>query len=251
MCFLSATRCLVLGLLLTACASPSTDAPLSEGTPVDDAAPPAASDPPESDEPAPETEGFQCTQVIGYSQVGRQLGGWFHTGGAFESGVDDARWQLLWNSGGGVDLWQDPTYEGWANAIESPCASGSDAPDRVLLSISGPYGSDEAAWIDAIEATVDQIRTQSPSVEAIILQAVVGGPEETVCPGEAGDVRASWQHLHIDAAIEEVAAADDEVLVGASPTVSTCNAYLDDTGHLTRAAGEAVGAELGAFYAEF
>ena len=78
-----------------------------------------------------------CTHVIGFSQSSE----WYETLGIFEDGVDDDRWQLRWIIGGGVDLWQDPNYAGWSEPLVSPCAEGSAAPDRVLLTISGPYYS--------------------------------------------------------------------------------------------------------------
>ncbi|MCA9491782.1 MAG: hypothetical protein KC621_17745 [Myxococcales bacterium] len=187
--------------------------------------------------------------MIGYSQVGMPDGGWFVTGEVFEAIVDDDHWQLLWNSGGGVDRWQDPSYEGWSQPIQSPCSEGSDAPDRVLLSVSGPYGEDEQAWLDAILATIDEIESRMPSVEEIVLQPVVGGPGEQACPSSGGGaVRASWQHSHIDAAI--AMAVGGEVTAGASPEVADCTDYADGLGHLVPEAAEAIAAELGAYYAE-
>ncbi|MEM7143605.1 MAG: hypothetical protein AAF591_00630 [Verrucomicrobiota bacterium] len=198
---------------------------------------------------------FDCTQVIGFSQVGGANGGWFVTGNTFESIVDDDKWQLLWNSGAGVDRWQDPDYTGWNNALVSPCPTGSDSPDRVLLVISGPYGSDETAWANAINATIETIKSKLPTATRIILQPVVGGPDHATCifTPTGAQIRASWQHAHIDNAIDDVIAqrfgTTPEVVPGFSPEVRTCADYTDATGHLTLEAAAAIGATIGEYYA--
>lgn len=70
---------------------------------------------------------FECTQVIGYSQVGA-LNGWFTRDGVFESIVGTDHWQLLWNNGATLDHWQNPNYFGWNNALVSPCATNRPRP---------------------------------------------------------------------------------------------------------------------------
>lgn len=185
-----------------------------------------------------------CTLVIGYSQVAQ----WYEADGGFEAGVDDARWELLWKGGAGIDRWQDPHYGGWSRTLHSPCASGAAAPDRVLLSISGPYGADEARWAAAIEATVAVIRERYPSASQIVLQPVVGGPGHEDCFLDGEKVRASWQHAHIDAAIAAVADGT-EVVAGPSPEVRSCADYRDVLGHLTPDGAAAAGRSLAAEYA--
>jgi hypothetical protein len=199
---------------------------------------------------------FRRTRVIGYSQVGGPRGGWYVTGGVFESIVGDDRWELLWNGGAGVDRWRQADYAGWSKPLVSACP-GDDRPDRVLLSVSGPYGDDEKAWAEAITETVKNIRQKIPSAREIILQPVVGGPEGKSCPapgGQAGQlVRASWQHNHIAAAIREVvkqhAGGEVKVVAGYSPRVRTCDDYRDGLGHLTEEAAKAAGRAIGEYYA--
>jgi hypothetical protein len=189
---------------------------------------------------------FRRTRVIGYSQVGQPRGGWFVADGIFESLVGDERWELMWAGGAGVDKWRDPGYAGWSRPLVSRCP-GDTPVDRVLLSISGPYGSDEKSWTEAIDATIENIRDKFPMVRQVILQPVVGGPAGKSCPAPAtgagpdrpdtGRVRASWQHAHIVNAIQAVvkARAKDPVscIAGFEPTVRTCDDYADALGHLT------------------
>jgi hypothetical protein len=186
-----------------------------------------------------------CTQVIGFSQTLQ----WYQEGGVFESVVDDARWQLLGRGGASIDQWQNPDYEGWSDPLYSPCANGSAAPDRVVLTVSGIYGADEDAWVAAIAPVVTVIETKYPSAAEILLQPVVGGPGHADCFFQGELVRASWQHAHIDAAIARLVAG--HVAAGASPEVGSCDHYIDQVGHLTDAGGRAAGASIGAFYAAF
>jgi hypothetical protein len=191
----------------------------------------------------------QCNLVIGYSQVGQTNGGWFVAGGAFEEEVVDDDWQLLWNGGAGVDMWQNPNYTGWSNSLISPCASNSIAPVKVLLSISGPYGADVQRWKSAIDSTITVIKSKYPSVAQIILQPVVGGPGHATCMLGNDSVRASWQHKYIDQAIALVVADKMDVIAGYSPEVDNCNDYADALGHLDPTAATAIGREIGQYYA--
>lgn len=187
---------------------------------------------------------FRCTQVIGYSQVNQ-----WYVAGAFESYVEDDRWQLLYNGGAGVDMWQDPSYVGWSRALISPCSARSDRPDRVLLSVSGPYGDDEVAWAAAIRATIATIRSKIPSASRIVLQPVVGGPNHQTCLLNGNEVRASWQHAHIDNAIAEVVGDASNIVAGMSPEVGDCAEYADAKGHFTSQGSEAAGKAIGEHYA--
>ncbi|MGH9340911.1 MAG: pectate lyase [Acidobacteriota bacterium] len=204
---------------------------------------------------------FRCTQVIGYSQVGSTAGrhyGWYVADGVFESIVEDGKWQLLWHGGGGVDRWRQADYVGWEREIISPCSSDSERPDRVVLSVSGPYGQDEAAWAEAIEASVNIIIAKLPSVRQIVLEPVVGGPGGQPCPcvrncRERDRVRASWQYRHIDNAIRAVTTRRSgvpvQVIAGFSPQVRSCDDYFDGLGHLMPEAAAAVARKLGEYYA--
>jgi hypothetical protein len=103
---------------------------------------------------------FRCTLVIGYSQVGQrnpQGGGWYVASGEFEKAAGAERWELTWQGGAGVDRWQNPDYPGWRQPIQFAVPKDPDKPDRILLSVSGPYGNDEAAWAKAINTTVNTI----------------------------------------------------------------------------------------------
>jgi hypothetical protein len=190
---------------------------------------------------APVGSGATCTQVIGFSQTKQ----WFLDSSDFEDAVGSDQWQLLWHAGGEVQLWADPSYDGWTRAVDSPCSDRSADPDRVLLTISGASRS-ESDWVRDIRAAIGTIRVELPSTEAIVLQPVVGGPGHAICTFDGTPVRASVNHLVIDEAIASVIGGD--VVSGDSPEVSTCSDYVDAKGHLTTSAAGAVGTSLGKSY---
>lgn len=177
---------------------------------------------------------FVSNLVIGYSQVSQ----WYP---AFETVVDEDRWELLWNGGAGVDKWSDPNYAGWSRPIQSSCKVRSGDPDRVVLSISGPYGRDEDQWTQKIEETVKVIRSKYKNVKQIALQPVVGGP---------GSSRAAQQHPVIVKAIGRVVKADKTgtIISGPSPQVTSDKDFRDKLGHLTQEAARRIGTTIGEYY---
>jgi len=199
------------------------------------------------------TGSFTCTEVLGFSQTGM----WYLDvadggGGTFEPLVGDSTWQLRAYMGAGVS-WQDPNFAGWTSPPHSPCAQNSANPDRVLLTISTPTGMPTVDWwATNIRAEITTIRSKYSNLREIILQPVVGGPNNGVCyfQGNPGDpVHASVIHPTIDRAIAQVAIGD--VVVGMSPEVRTCADYMDNTGHLLESARPAIGTRIGQFYATF
>jgi hypothetical protein len=191
----------------------------------------------------PARTGFLCTEVIGFSQTQE----WYEpNGGTFESTVDDDAWQLRWRSSSYIQLIGESDWPAWAERPKSECAVG--VVDRVVLTISGLYGSNVDSWEAGIADAVDQVRVQHTQVREILLQPVVGGPAEALCFFNGQQIRASFQHPYIDQAIARVAAADPAVRVGFSPEVPTCDAYRDSIGHLDEAYRGVIGGEIGAAY---
>jgi hypothetical protein len=184
-------------------------------------------------------------------------------GGTFEPIVGDSTWQLRAGAGTGVS-WQDPNFAGWTDPrdLYSPCAINSSNPDRVLLTISTPSGLPTVGWwVTNIRAEIATIREKYSNVREIILQPVVGGPNNRVCyfDGNPGDpVHASEIHPTIEQAIAQVVGGN--VVAGMSPEVRTCADYADNTGHLcypdfdacgTLNARGPIGTLIGNFYAGF
>jgi len=182
---------------------------------------------------------FICNHMIGFSTVRQWYGG-------FESVVEQTRWELLWQNGGTIDLWANPSYVGWSSAPDSPCTNNSKNPDRVVLNIAGREESDINWWKEQINKTIDNIRQKYPNVQRIDLQPDVGGPDHQICYIDGDSVRASKNHPIIDDAITQTIGGD--VVRGDSPEVRTCADYGDRIGHLTFDAGDPIGKKIGAFY---
>lgn len=207
-------------------------------------------------------DSVDCTLVLGFSQtadwymapVDRSFDDSLSQAAAvFESRLDGDNWQLMWFPGAGVNRWSDPNYVGWTFAPTLfPCATSSDAPERVVFMISGPFGSDVDAWADEIDEAISVIREKIPSADMIALQSVVGPPkghDECLIDGNA--VRASTQWKYIAEAIEQVAPEHEDVVVGALPRLHSCAHYTDTLGHIGGPGGTSVAASLAKFYDRF
>ena len=188
---------------------------------------------------------YVSTRVIGYSQVKQ----WFIP---FERHVDNDRWELLWNGGAGVDKWSNLDYKGWSNRIVSPTSRRSGDPDRVVLSISGPFGDKVDVWARKIQETVKNIRAKYTNIRRVVLLPVVGGHDHHQCPRSRGSgvVRAAYQHPYIDKAIAKVVAADKtgQVVAGISPVTPSCKGFRDNVGHLSREAEAPVGKAIADYF---
>lgn len=171
---------------------------------------------------------FECTELIGFSQT-RQ---WALDVAEFQERVGDASWQVRWEPGGAIYKWIDPGYGGWDGAADSGCSSRARSPDRVVLTItSQSYEAASAPFVRWIEDVIEVVRDRYPSVQRIVLQPVIGGPDDGPCPlGDGREVRAAHNHPLIDTAIANVVGGD--VVTGPSPEVRTCADYSDDVGHL-------------------
>jgi hypothetical protein len=202
---------------------------------------------------------FTCTEILGFSQSLM-----WHETPEFQQQIDDARWQMRFRAGGDVDLWADPNADAWSPPVQpeclgsgqvvlcTPCTQGSSAPDRVLFTITLPtYESDVQVWAQKIRAAIATIRQKHPQVRQIVLQPVVGGPNDMICPfsGAPQGVRASFNNPYIDQAIAQVVNDSPDLVAGFSPEVRSCSDYADDLGHLTPAGRGPVGLAIGQYYA--
>lgn len=213
----------------------------------------------------------KCTHVLGFSQtadwymapVGRSTNPNQppEANAIFESIVDGDRWQLQWAGGAGADVYRNPDAAAWNANIISPCVEDSDRPERLVYMISGPHGFDVAAWVMDIEAVLVNIRNKFPTVRVVALQPVVGAPVNAagdICFTASGAaVRASWQATPILEAIKIVANLHDDVVVGATTRLRSCNHYVDSLGHIANgianspSGGATAAVDTGLFYRDF
>ena len=204
--------------------------------------------------------GYNCTLVLGYSQVAN-----WYISGSFESYVNNATWQLKWMNGAGVEVWGRASLNINSVTTSSPCTNNSTTPDRVVYSVSGGQGNNVSEWVEGIKNVTANINADLPSVRLILLQPVVGGVGSDTntflhawgvqaCPNPPNDytngVRASRQYPFILQAINIVAGESsiDDVIVGAVTEVRDCADYADSTGHLATQARPYFGQWFGNYY---
>lgn len=185
-----------------------------------------------------------CTEWVGYSQTNN----WWW---AFEGIVGTASYEMLYQPGGAAHYWADPNYVGWSNNSISPCSSAST---RIVLDIThdayltaANVGSDPVDFMEAvIRSEIATVRLKRPTLQQILLQPVVGGPNEAVCswpaPTEQNAIRASFNHPIIHQAIDRVVGGD--VAWGPHTSVTSCSHYDDSTGHLTGGGGTSGGSGI-------
>jgi hypothetical protein len=209
---------------------------------------------------------------MGYSQTGN----WYSdvVTPAFESRVVDSRYQLRNYSGGAVALWRDPAYGGWGATPYSACVTNSNAPDRVVFDVTESFWVGEACGThefdnctnpdtsvarvaDDIRAVLSTIRSKYPSVQQIYVEAVLGGPGNTVCSlpdsnngNQPRRIRGTYNHPFIRQAIDQ--AVSGNAVAAPEFFADSCSDFNTDTqfvGHLNDTAKRTVGQRIGAFYA--
>ena len=200
--------------------------------------------------------GGGCTEILGFSQTGMVCLDPPDGGGGFFAVVGHGTYQVRACASAGL-AWMDPNYPGWGTtcpgqsrpALNAPCSPGLPI-DRVLLTISIPSGIPTVAeWVSDIRTEIAVIRTKYAALRQIILQPVVGGPNNSVCQFGGSDVHASVIHPAIDQAIAIVAQDAADLAIGYSPEVDSCSDYIDNTGHLGTDARTRIGRKMGTYYA--
>ena len=197
---------------------------------------------------AAQSSGFACSEMLGFSETAQ----WYD--GFIAAVPDPGSWQLRWTSGGSVDLWANPNYNGWSGgALTTHCRNGA-SPDRVVLNISGDYQTDPNWWAAETSQVISIVHSRYPNVRQIALQPVVGGPGGSRCPISSPDaklpfVRATFNYPYINQGLAMDVGGD--VVLGASPEVQSCSDYQagDWAGHLQPGPAARVGASVAAFWA--
>jgi hypothetical protein len=173
---------------------------------------------------------------------------WFLDGG-FESlpGVDDASWELIWESGHDVILYADPNSLPYSASPLSSC--GTD-PDRALFQIAARDWQFPDAVVAELRASIENIRAAWPSVEVVELIPIVGGPGGEPCDDATHPdkgVLASMMYPVMTAAIDEVIDGSG-VVAGPDLELTDCALFRDGTGHLTPSGSREVASALATYY---
>lgn len=200
-------------------------------------------------------KGFNCTQVLGFSQSLEWYGGLsladYKTGEgppkspSLEAGAFMPAWQGRFYLGAAVEKWTDPEFPGWSGsqpmAYETATHCAREEVDRVVFNVSGAARSPDE-WASAVESVAELIREKFRAARQIVMQPVVGAPE-----GKCPEVRAARNHPYIAEGIRRVAQRG-MVNAGPKPKVASCGQFHDELGHLTKDGARHVQKALKAYY---
>jgi hypothetical protein len=251
----AAASTLALALAVASCATSGVERPDKTTAPPRDSPSPSldASAPPTS---APEASSAEvpvvgrpdgsalCTRVLGMSVTYD----WFIEGGfEVQPGIEDAGWELAWESGHDVAMFADP---GAVPYTMVPLSSCGREPDRVVFQIAARDFASPDAVVAELRSSIDNIRAAWPTVDLIELIPIVGGPGGEPCSDP--DVPDKGVHATImyPAMVSAIAAVENGVDVVAGPDlrVADCALFRDGAGHLTVEGSALVAAELAEHY---
>lgn len=165
---------------------------------------------------------------------------WYEAG--FEELVDGARFQARTRPHTFVDQWADPAHEAWAAPITSPCAEGSNNPERVVLFAASWKLESREDWARVLEQAVSTLRQRYSELRDLELYTVLRGPRNQSC----GDPKSVVEPM-VDAALAGVAAAHPELVrVGPKLEAPDCAVFEKGGPHFTPEGRQRVAALLAA-----
>lgn len=210
----------------------------TSGSAPADGAPDASS----SSRPRPGQD-FVCNQVTGLQATGQ-----WYAAGFEQDGVADDHWQAKTQHLAYIEKWADPAHTVWNQAITSPCAQGSDDPDRVVFVAFSPPSMTEPVWETALVADITTIKAKYPAVKEIDVMSMVRAPGNQLCPGNSDPlVRIE---PYVDQAIAAaVARFPDLARVGPQIYAPSCDAFVANDTDLTPAGAAAVARMVATYFA--
>ena len=191
-----------------------------------------------------------------------------------------SNWELLWYSGGSVDVWADSNSAAWLGDSGDPANTsglidgvGGDSTgdalvhtaqvDRIILNVSGlsaalhlpgGYSSDVSEWRGYISTTIANIRSKYPNVKMILLQPNVGGPSGGTQCSAGGDsnavptniIRCCYTSPYIYSACASLVRGN--VRMGCINYASACAGFSDWAGHMVSGQYTTTGQETADYY---
>jgi hypothetical protein len=182
---------------------------------------------------------FVCNELIGLWVASQ----WW---GAFEKGVDNARWQFMFQHHGYLELFADPQSPFWKNSFASACAAQSTTPDRVIFLPFSLTLMTMEDWHTQLTKVVDTMKRKFVGVKRIELLSTLRSPGNMLCPNDndPGTIVPGY----VDQAIAAVAAESGGlVAVGPKIELPDCSWWAGGT-DLTGAGNTGVGQLMAAYY---
>jgi hypothetical protein len=148
--------------------------------------------------------------------------------------------------------------------INSKCTQNSDKPDRIVFLALSWALTTEAAWTQALNADIANLKTKYPSAKRVDVMTMIRCPMNMQCNPKAvlgapdSDTNAGIQDCQVpafaDAAIAKLIAANPGyVALGPQFESTMCNAPPDSPNHngahMTAADNKIAAMKMAAFYA--
>ncbi len=169
----------------------------------------------------PELHDFACSEMVGLWVMSQ----WW---GAFEKGVDNARWQYIFVHHGYLETWADPASAYWKTSVISPCAMHPEGPDRIIFLPFSLSLDTLDQWQTNITKVVASIQMNFPSVKRVELISTIRSPGNLPCANDQ-DPNVVVP-AYVDQAIQNVAdASGGLVTVGPKIAVANCNWWVGGT----------------------
>jgi hypothetical protein len=186
------------------------------------------------------TKDFACTELIGLWVASQ----WW---GSFEAGVENAKWEFMFQHHGYLELFADPASPFWMNAVTSQCTMMPKTPDRVVFlpfSLSLRTMDD---WVTNLTKVIETMKGKFPGVKRIELMTTLRSPGNVPCAGNTDpDIVVA---PYVDAAIQQVAdASGGLVTVGPKIEVGSCSWWAGNSHDLTGAGNTGAGQLLAQYY---
>jgi hypothetical protein len=199
----------------------------------------SAPDASNADTSATQPHDFVCSELIGLWVASQ----WW---GSFEKGVDNARWQFMFQHHGYLELFADPESPFWKNSITSTCAAQSTTPDRVVFLPFSLTLMTMEDWHAQLTRLVDTMKQKFVGVRRIELLSTLRSPGNMLCPNDKDP--GTIVPAYVDQAIAAVA-AESGGLVTAGPKVELpdCSWWAGGT-DLTGAGNTGVGQLMAVYY---
>jgi hypothetical protein len=182
---------------------------------------------------------FVCSELVGLWVASQ----WW---GAFEKGVDNARWQFMFQHHGYLELFADPESPFWKNSISSTCGAQSTTPDRVIFLPFSLTLMTLEDWHAQLTKLVDTMKQKFVGVKRIELLSTLRSPGNMLCPNDNDP--GTIVPAYVDQAIAAVA-AESGGLVTAGPKIELpdCSWWAGGT-DLTGQGNTGVGQLMAAYY---
>lgn len=196
------------------------------------------------------TARFVCSQVTAMTLTRE----WYEAGFEQSPGIDNDRWQMKARQSGYITEWSNPDSPFWNHPVQSPCASGSESPDHVVLTVLSwrpECCTTQAQWEAQVTKAVATLKSKYAGLKRVDLMTVVRSPGNKTCPAPPAKGEYVAMPPELDGGLAAVAARfPGLVFVGPKVEASSCDAFQGGGPHLTKSGNAEVARKIAEHFAK-